>query len=93
MKPHRLLASPLKVFFLCCVFFVGSLLWKGGWISLYSLYRDEGEIQSQMVRLRTDIDNLDLQMKRAKDPSFIERQALDQLDMASDHDLVFVFSE
>lgn len=34
-----------------------------------------------------------MQIKQAKDPVFIERQAKDKLDMVDEHDLVFVFSE
>lgn len=34
-----------------------------------------------------------MQIKQAKDQSFIARQAKDKLDMVGEHDLVFVFPE
>lgn len=78
---------------ICFVFSFSSLLMNGGWINLYSMRRDRTELKSQLVRLQGAVAKLDGQLKRAKDPAFIERRAMDQLDMASDHDLVFVFSE
>jgi cell division protein FtsB len=93
MGLHRLLQSPLKVFLFCLVFGIGSLIINGGWVRLYSLRRDQTELRSQIAQLRQDTAALEGQLKRAKDPAFIERQALDQLDMATDEDLIFVFSE
>lgn len=90
---QRFLNSPLKVFACCLVFAFGSLLLNGGWINLYSLRRDHKELQGQILRLNQDLHDLDLQITRSKDPAYIEQQALDQLDMASERDLVFVFSE
>ena len=66
---------------------------NGGWVHLYSLRRDRTELHAQMLKLQTGLTSLDVQLKRAKEPSFIEHQAMDQLDMASDEDLVFVFSD
>ncbi|AGH94934.1 hypothetical protein A11Q_714 [Pseudobdellovibrio exovorus JSS] len=50
-------------------------------------------IESQILKSREQAQLLDMQISQAKDPSFIERQALDKLDMVGEHDLVFVFSE
>lgn len=62
-------------------------------MNLYSMRRDRSELKSQIIHLKSDLGKLEGQLKRANDPVFIERRAMDQLDMASDHDLVFVFSE
>jgi len=90
---HRLLHAPLKVFLLCCLFGGGSLLLNGGLLRLYSLDRDETELQNQIQHLQTELQDLDANIKRAKDPTFIARQAMDHLDMVTDRDLVFVFAE
>ena len=88
-----LLHSPTKILILCLIFGFGSLLFNGGLVNLYSLHRDRADIKGQIIQLHKNLTQLDLQLKRAHDPAFIERQALDQLDMASAQDLVFVFSE
>ncbi|MFN7729640.1 MAG: septum formation initiator family protein [Bdellovibrio sp.] len=93
MGLHVLLKQPLKVFAFCFVFAFGSVLLNGALTNLYGLQRDREALTNQMVKIEADIKHLDGKLKRAKDPAFIERQALDSLDMASDHDLVFVFSE
>lgn len=90
---HDLLRSPLKIFVFCVAFAFCSLLLNGGWMNLYGLHRDKAELQGQIKRLSADLKDLDQQIARSRDPAFVERQALDQLDMASEKDLVFVFSE
>jgi|GEM_PF-6963856 len=47
------------------------------------------EIQAMKIQLSA----LDQQLVRAKDPLFVEREAKDQLDMASSDDLIFTFSD
>ena len=88
-----LLHSPSKIFILSLLFAFVSLLFNGGLVNLYSLHRDRADIKGQIIQLHKNLTTLDTQLKRARDPAFIERQALDQLDMASAQDLVFVFSE
>lgn len=66
---------------------------KGGLLHLYQLQRDHGNLSQQLIDLRQDVAKLDGQLKMAKDPSFIERQALDLYDLAQEHDLVFVFPD
>ncbi len=90
---QRLLRQPLKICILCFVFALVSVLLNGALMNLYGLQRDREQLNEQMSKIEKDLQNLNGQLKRAKDPAFIERQALDNLDMASDHDLVFVFSE
>ncbi len=57
------------------------------------MYRDLSTIQLQINTSKAEARSLDMQIKQAKDPSFIERQAKDKLDMVGEHDLVFVFSD
>lgn len=93
MGLHQLLRQPLKVFGICFVFATVSVLLNGALTNLYGMRRDREALSSQLTKLESDLKALDGKLGRAKDPTFIERQALDSLDMASDHDLVFVFSE
>ncbi len=57
------------------------------------MHRDYDRIESQIKDTRKSISHLAGQLKLAKDPTFIERQARDKLDMAGEDDLVFVFPD
>lgn len=87
------LNRPHKVFFMCLCVFVGSLFFNGAIWRVWGLHRDMATIAQQILNASEQSHVLDMQIKQAKDPSFIERQAKDKLDMVGEHDLVFVFSE
>lgn len=89
----KLLYQPLKVFILCAVFGILSLLFNGGLFQLYKLHRDQKIIQDQIAAGRMQVVELNNQLKEAKEPSFIERQALDNYDLVNEQDLVFVFAD
>ncbi|WP_041575594.1 septum formation initiator family protein [Pseudobdellovibrio exovorus] len=78
---------------MCICVFVLSLFFNGAIWRVWGLHRDMATIESQILKSREQAQLLDMQISQAKDPSFIERQALDKLDMVGEHDLVFVFSE
>lgn len=50
-------------------------------------------ITAEIEQTHENIASLNLQLTQAKDPAYIERQARDRLDLAGEHDLVFVFSD
>jgi hypothetical protein len=89
----NLLNNPLRVLIYCCVFAGASLLFSGNLIRLYRLDRDTVLLNEQILKAKQDIAMLDKQMRIAKDPAFIGRQAMDLYDFAEEDDLVFVFSE
>lgn len=90
---RNFLNKPAKVFFVC-LFFVAALLLVNGTVwRIWGLRRDLSTIQEQIDASKQLAKSLDMQIKQAKDPSFIERQAKDKLDMVGEHDLVFVFSD
>jgi cell division protein FtsB len=68
--------------------FLNGTVWR-----IWGLRRDLSTIQQQIISSREQSKHLDLQIKQAKDPSFIERQAKDKLDMVGEQDLVFVFTD
>jgi cell division protein FtsB len=90
---HLHLHHPGKVFIACLSFAGLSLLFNGGLLKLYSLHRDHQRLTDQIQSVRMQISELDQQLKRAKDPAFIERQALDRYDLVEEHDLLFVFAD
>jgi cell division protein FtsB len=90
---HRTLYNPKKILFLCSAFLVTSLLLNG---SLYRLMK----VRSEFLRLKDRIQlekqsvhDVELQIKQAKDPFFIERQAKEHLELLEKDDLLFIFSE
>ena len=92
-KDMKLLQQPFKVFLLCLAFAITSLMLNGTFLQLYRLHRDQNVLNDQIKATRMQILDLDKQLKMAKDPVFIERQALDNYDLIDEHDLMFVFSD
>ncbi len=90
---RRFLNSPGKVAVVCLLVFGGSVVLNGNAFRLWGLHRDFERINFEIQQTRQNIATLSGQLRQAKDPAFIERQARDKLDLAGEHDLVFVFSE
>lgn len=87
------LNHPGTVATLCVVFFAITLMMNGLLWRLWGLHRDFERLTVEITGTQNDIEKLNVQLKQAKDPSFIERQARDKLDLVSEKDLVFVFPE
>ncbi len=90
---RRFLNQPTRVGLVCIFIFTISIVLNGNMWRLWSLHRDSARIQQEISDSRSSITELSLQLKQAKDPVFIERQARDKLDLVGEHDLVFVFSD
>lgn len=92
-KFRQLLNKPIKVALVCAILFVLTLFVNGTLWRVWGLRSDQSTIIEQISNTQKKATLLDLQIKQAKDPSFIERQARDRQDMVSENDLVFVFSD
>lgn len=90
---RRLLNHPGKVATFCVVFLATTLVMNGLLWRLWGLHRDFERLTFEISNTQGGIEKLNAQLKQAKDPSFIERQARDKLDMVDEKDLVFVFPE
>jgi cell division protein FtsB len=90
---RNFLNHPGRVASLCLVFFAITLMLNGLLWKLWGLHRDFERLTFEIKDTKSGIEKLSGQLKQAKDPSFIERQARDKLDLASDKDLVFVFPD
>lgn len=101
MRPYQLfshwivqvLSQPTRVFTMCFLFFVLSLLWNGTLLKLYSLHKDKAQIEDNIQQAKRDIQDLEKKIAQSKDPEFIERQAIERYDWVNEGDLMFVFSE
>jgi cell division protein FtsB len=87
------LNDPRKVLGVCVFVFVISLFLNAGLWKVWGLRRDFSTIEDQINMAQKQSSILDMQIRQAKDPAFIERQARDKLDMVSESDLIFVFPE
>jgi cell division protein FtsB len=90
---RNFLNHPGKVATVCAICFAVTLLLNGLLWRLWGLRRDYARLGHEITESQNSIEKLSAQLKQAKDPSFIERQARDKLDLVADKDLVFVFSD
>lgn len=70
-----------------------NVILDGSFIRLWSLYRDQVSVQKKIADLTRQNLELNERLKRAKDPAFLEREARERFDLASEGDLIFVFSD
>lgn len=90
---RHFLNHPAKVALACLGVFAVSIVLNGNVFRLWGLHRDFARITEDIQITKNNIQLLSAQLTQAKDPAFIERQARDKLDLAGEHDLVFVFSD
>jgi cell division protein FtsB len=90
---NDLLHTPQKVIWICLGLVVLNLIIDGSLFRLWTLHRDYTTIQQNIVQLEQQNAKLKVQLAKAKDPAFLEREARDRFDLVSEGDLVFVFSE
>lgn len=90
---HRQLLNPLRIFICCISFAIISLLFNGGLMNLYTLQRDRQRLLEQKIEIKAQSFELDQRLKQAKDPAFMEHQALDRYDLVEENDLIFVFAD
>ena len=90
---NNLLQAPQKVIWICLGLVVLNLVLDGSLFRLWSLHHDYNLIHKNIQTLETQNAKLRMQLQKAKDPAFLEREARDRFDLVSEGDLVFVFSE
>lgn len=90
---RNFLNHPGKVATICLLCFVVTLVLNGLLWRLWGLRRDYARLTHEISATKAGIETLTGQLKQAKDPTFIERQARDKLDLVGEKDLVFVFSD
>lgn len=85
------LYRPYKVFIVCLMILLGSLLVNGTVWKVWGLYRDESRFKMEIVKAKADILAVEGQMTMVRDPRYIERLARDKMDLVGENDLMFVF--
>ena len=90
---NRFLHQPTKVLIFCCALAFVNLVIDGSLLRLWSLYRDSHEISENILKIKTESKELAWKIRRASDPDFIEIEARNRFDLASEGDLIFIFSD
>jgi len=88
---RKSLDNPYQVFVYSAAFFVATMALNGTPIRLWGLHRDTDRLNSEMTQNLSKITRLKQLIAQAREPAFIEREALDRLDLVEENDLLFVF--
>ncbi|MES3039276.1 MAG: septum formation initiator family protein [Bdellovibrionota bacterium] len=88
---RHMLNYPSRVASVCMVFLVVTLLLNGTVWKLWGLHQDHKRMATDMKSLKTDLLTLTVDIKKVRDPNYIERQARDRLDLVGENELLFVF--
>jgi len=91
LKLRKSLDNPYQIFVYSAAFFILTLALNGTPIRLWALHRDLDRLNYEMTENINDIVRLKGLIAQAKEPAFIEREALDRLDLVEENDLLFVF--
>ncbi len=70
-----------------------NLVFDGSLFRLWKLHQDNGQIHGRIERLKAENANLEVRLREAKDPGFLEKVARERFDLVNERDLVFVFSD
>lgn len=92
-KLRAILNHPFKVFWMCVVFAIVTLLYDGSFWNLWSLHRNHKEMQKRIQVIQEETSLLNFKVQESNGREFIERQAMDQLGLVREEDLIFVFSD
>jgi len=92
VRIQSLLQKPMTILMACMVFALINLFVRGSFMNLVKLHSDRNRLIHNLQDIDGQIRSLQFKIQQTKDPVFIERQAKDNLDMAGDDELVFVFS-
>lgn len=90
-KIEHWLHQPGKIFIVCLLVLVTSLIGNGTIWRLWGLHQDEIRFGQDIAKSKEEAQKLDKQMVIAKDPQHIEHLAKDKMDLVGENDLIFIF--
>ncbi len=88
---RHFLNSPAKVLVFCFLFFLVNFIGNGNFIRLWNLSSEINKLEQLVSKNRAEIEKIETNIGKSKDPAFIERQAREKLDLVGEDDLVFIF--
>ncbi len=85
------LERPLAVATITFAVLLMGLMMNGS--RLLFLIREEAQMKNEIESTKAEILKVEKLLSKAKSPQFIEQEARERLDMISEDELMFVFSE
>ena len=77
----------------CLVLIFLSLVVEGSLLQLWRLNRQTDQLKLKINEVSLISKNLKMNIRRASDLKYIDRQARDRFDLVGKDDLIFVFSD
>ena len=90
---HFFIDSPKRSFILCCIFVFFALVFDGSLFHLWRLHRDQKALNERIIQAQVATEVLHLEVKKARNPKYVEKQARERFDLVAEDELVFVFSK
>src|SRR5688500_2914754 len=90
---NNFLQNSGKVLLLCAFLLMVGLILDSSLFRLWRLNRDSQDLSARIENLKKEKIDLEIKIKKADDPHFIELQAREKFDLAQEGDLVFVFAD
>ena len=89
----KILDKPSWALLVCLVFLFLNLVADGTLFRVFRLNQDLRIVQNRIKYLNTKNQDLKNKIKKAADPSFVEKEVRQRLDYANEEDLIFIFPE
>jgi cell division protein FtsB len=84
--------NPRRVLAYCFCFVLFSLISEGSLWRLFRLNKDKSFLTKKIQEEKTKIVKIYGEIKRSKEPLYVERQAREKLELLEKDDLLFIFS-
>jgi cell division protein FtsB len=91
MNSMDFLSYPKRVFVVSSLAFLVWVLASGYLFEFYRLSVLEEVIHHKIAQLKGEMSDLEVQLKRSQDHEFIRKQAIENLGLADQNDLIFLF--
>ncbi len=88
---RKLISRPIIMLYVCGAFAFINFVINGNIYRLWNLNNEYQKMSQRMKKNQQVIAQLNQDIANMKDPLYIERQAIEKLDMVEENDLVFVF--
>lgn len=87
------LENPRKVLVACLALMAATFIFDGSLYQLWSLRAQSRYLEDSISNYEDKVQGLEAKLAQAQSVEFIERLAVDQLDLVGEGDLIFVFSD
>ncbi len=90
---YKILYSPKRMFLLCVLGLIVSLVYSGSLSQLSDLYKAKNKIESKIIEVKKSTQQVMTELKDTESLDYFERQAIERFEYVKEGDLIFVFSD